>query len=176
MKTGAVGVIRFVGPLDDSEGKIFYGVDLFEGSCTCDGTYKGKRYFDASVNKGVFAKKHELRKKVEGWELLQKVVKLNNKMNLMKRKWDLSSSSPSSGSHTVSPSNGRLLRGESLRSFMGGRTPLGHHTPMGTRTPAGYLSPRLQSRRGSGFDEKQTRNLTGLLEKLEDINISQQPD
>ncbi|KAI9481087.1 MAG: hypothetical protein EXX96DRAFT_522655 [Benjaminiella poitrasii] len=53
------GYVRYIGGVDFGKGE-YIGVELDHGVGNCDGSMKGKRYFDTDPNRGAFLKRHEL--------------------------------------------------------------------------------------------------------------------
>ena len=56
-----VGVVKYIGPIDDKKNEGDYvGVEIEKDYGKNDGTYKGKQYFKAKPNHGVFLKPSSL--------------------------------------------------------------------------------------------------------------------
>jgi len=80
LQRGLVGVVKYAGPLDDNKNKYYLGVQLGEGQGECNGMFRGIRYFDCPMNKGMFIEPKDVKKVISSEDLLLKVVALNKKV------------------------------------------------------------------------------------------------
>jgi len=75
-----IGSVKWIGLLGDESSGNFLGIKLSEGSGDCDGTFNGKRYFNAPNAKGIFVPKDEVKQVISGEELLNRLVQSHKRV------------------------------------------------------------------------------------------------
>lgn len=79
LNRGFIGCVKWMGTLPGGSNTKFLGIKLSEGTGDSDGTFRGVRYFQCPVDKGIFVPAEEVKRSISAEELLNRLVDSHKK-------------------------------------------------------------------------------------------------